>query len=130
YSSIENRVGAWISGHKRKVEMFRNGLDEYKTFASETMFGVPYEDVTKDQRQFCKPVILGCMFGQGWRGLIDYAKGYGVTLTDEEAQRAVDAYREDYKPVQRMWYACGDAAIEAVLNPGAKIKVGKYLTFK
>lgn len=130
YSSIENRVGAWVSGHKRKVQMFAEGLDEYRTFASGTMFHIPYEEVTDDQRQFCKPIILGCMFGQGWKGLIEYAKGYGVELSEEDSQNAVNAYREDYKPVQRMWYACGDAAINAVENPGEQFRVGEYLTFR
>lgn len=130
YSSIENRIGSWIAGHVSKLRMFEQGLDEYKTFASNSMFHIPYDDVTKDQRQFCKPIILGGIFGQGWKGMIDYAKKYGVELTEEQAKEAVDAFREEYKPIQRMWYACGDAAIDAVLNPGAKIKVGKHLTFK
>lgn len=77
------------------------------------------------------PIIAhNCMFGQGWKGLIEYAKGYGVELSEEDSQNAVNAYREDYKPVQRMWYACGDAAISAVENPGEQFRVGEYLTFR
>lgn len=127
YSSIENRVGAWLSDHKPKIEMFVKGLDEYKVFASESLYRIPYEEITKAQRQVAKSAVLGCMFGQGWRGLIEYAKGYGVELTEERSQEIVEAYRAEYKPVQRMWYACGDAAIRAVQNPGTMVIVGKYL---
>lgn len=130
YSSIENRVGSWIAGHTAKLDMFRAGLDEYKTFASNTMFGVPYEDVTDEMRQFCKPIILGGIFGQGWKGMIDYAKKYGVVLEESRSQQAIEAFREEYKPVQRMWYRCGDAAIEAVQFPGKVTRAGAYLRFK
>lgn len=129
YSSIENRVGSWIAGHVVKLRMFEKGLDEYKTFYA-SQFHVAYEDVTKDQRQFSKPIILGGIFGQGWKGMIDYAKKYGVTLTEQQAKEAVEAFREEYKPIVRMWYACGDAAIEAVLNPGSTVKAGRLLKFK
>lgn len=130
YSSIENRAGSWIAGHTSKLLMFEQGFDEYKTFASNQMFRVPYEDVTKEQRQFCKPIILGGIFGQGWKGMIEYAKKYGVELSEEEAKDAVDAFRIEYKPIQKMWYRCGDAAIEAVLNPGRAVMAGQHLTFK
>ncbi len=129
YSSIENRVGSWIAGHRKKLRMFEQGLDEYKTFYS-SQFGVPYDEVTKDQRQFAKPIILGGIFGQGWKGMIDYAKKYGVILTEEEAKRAIDLFRAEYKPIVRMWYACGDAAIAAVNNPGRQFPVGEHLVFK
>lgn len=76
------------------------------------------------------PLIAhNCMFGQGAKGLIEYAKGYGVELTLERSQEIVDAYREDYKPIQRMWYACGDAALSAVREPGVVFSAGKYLKF-
>lgn len=130
YSSIENRVGSWISGHGAKVEMFRQGLDEYRVFASTSLYRIPYDDVTDDQRQVSKSAVLGCMFGQGAKGLIEYAKGYGVELTQERSQEIVDAYREEYRPVQRMWYDCGDAALVAVQEPGTTIAVGKYIKFR
>jgi DNA polymerase len=70
FSSIENRVGVYLAGQKDKVELFRKGLDEYKVFASESLYRVPYEDVTKDMRQISKSAVLGAMFGQGAKGLV------------------------------------------------------------
>jgi DNA polymerase len=118
FSSIENRVGVWISGQTDKVEMFRKGLDEYKTFASQSLYRIPYEEVTKDMRQISKSAVLGAMFGQGAKGLVKYAKGMGVELTESQAKNAVDSYRASYAKVRSMWYACESAAVQAVEHPG------------
>ncbi len=128
-SSIENRVSAWIADQTDKVELFRQGLDEYKTFAT-VLFHVEYEEVTPKQRKQSKPGVLGGMFGQGWRGLIDYAAGMGVFLSPEESQHATRTYRAQYHKVQALWYRCGDAAIEAVAQPGVWIKAGSKLQLK
>jgi DNA polymerase len=129
FSSIENRVASWIAGQNDKVELFRNGLDEYKTFASNSLYRVPYEEVTKDMRQVAKSAVLGCMFGQGARGLVEYADGLGVTLTMAQSEQAVKAYRSEYSRVQETWYAMNDAAIQAINTPGTAFKHGK-VTFK
>jgi DNA polymerase bacteriophage-type len=58
FSSIENRVGVYLADQKDKIELFRKGLDEYKVFASTSLYRVPYEEVTKDQRQIAKSAVL------------------------------------------------------------------------
>ena len=133
FSSIENRVAAWIAGQTDKVEMFRAGMDEYKVFASEALYRIPYEDVTKDQRQISKSAVLGSMFGQGAKGLIKYADGMGVKLTEAQSKNAVDSYRASYPKVKNLWAMCEAAAIDAIQNPGIakaanvkiKLKVAK-----
>jgi DNA polymerase len=117
-ASVENRVASWISGQTDKVEMFAKGLDEYKVFASEGLYLIPYESVTKDQRQVSKSACLGAMFGQGAKGLIEYAEGYGVTLDLKRSKEIVDLYRAKYHMVQACWHACGRASIMAVEAPG------------
>jgi DNA polymerase len=127
FSSVENRVGVWLADQLDKVEMFRQGLDEYKVFAATNLYKIAYAEVTKHQRQVSKSAVLGCLFGQGAAGLVEYAKGYGVFLTLAEAQDIVDAYRREYKRVKNLWYRCGDASIEAVRNPGVWVKAGSKL---
>lgn len=117
FSSIENRVASWVAGQTDKVEMFRKGLDEYKEFASSALYQIPVEEVTKDMRQIAKSAVLGCMFGQGSKGLIEYADGMGVKLTPEQSQQAVDAYRKSYVKVKSSWYDFEEMAIEAISNP-------------
>jgi DNA polymerase bacteriophage-type len=130
FSSIENRVGVWLAGQADKVELFRKGLDEYKVFASESLYRVPYDEVTKDQRQVSKSAVLGAMFGQGAKGLVKYAEGMGVTLSEGEAKAAVENYRNSYAKVKWLWGACETAAIDAVQNPGTAFFAGKKIRLK
>ena len=128
YSSVENRVASWLAGQQDKLDMFAAGLDEYKVFASNRLFKCDYDEVTPDQRQKTKPVILGGIFGLGAAGLIDYAEKYGVKMTAAESRENIKALREEYDKVQACWYACGDAALEAVRNPGQWQQVGDKLS--
>jgi len=127
FSSIENRVASWIAGQTDKLEMFRKGLDEYKTFASTALYQIPYEEVTKDMRQIAKSAVLGCMFGQGAKGLMNYAQGMGVELDETQSQKTVNAYRLAYAKVKSCWYNCQDKAIEAINNPSESFELGKLL---
>lgn len=128
YSSVENRVAAWISGQHDKLDMFSKGLDEYKTFASKSLFKVPYDEVTPKQRQDTKPVILGGIFGLGAEGLVDYADKMGVKMTLEFARDAIKVLRADYHMVKQCWYDCGNAALDAVRNPGQWQAAGEKLS--
>ena len=130
FSSIENRVGVYLAGQKDKVELFRKGLDEYKVFASESLYRVPYDEVTKDQRQVSKSAVLGAMFGQGAKGLVKYAEGMGVKLSEGQAKNAVDNYRTSYSRVKELWAQCETAAILATQNPGNPFRAGDRLVLK
>ena len=127
FSSIENRVASWIAGQNDKVALFRRGLDEYKTFASNSLYRVPYDEVTKEMRQVSKSAVLGCMFGQGAKGLVDYADGMGVKLSLAESARAVNAYRSEYSKVKSSWYEFENAAVQAVQVPGVAVRSGKVV---
>jgi len=130
FSSIENRVGVYLAGQTDKVEMFRQGLDEYKMFASSALYRIPYEEVTKEQRQIAKSAVLGCMFGQGSKGLVDYAKGMGVSMSIGESEKAVESYRQSYTKVKALWSQCEQAAIEAIEHPGRTVKAGDKLVIR
>jgi len=130
FSSIENRVGVWLAGQNDKVELFRKGLDEYKVFASESLYHVPYDAVTKDQRQVSKSAVLGAMFGQGAKGLVKYAEGMGVKISEAQAKAAVENYRSSYSRVKELWYQCEEAAIEAVNNPNLPFRAGNKIVLK
>ena len=130
FSSIENRVGVYVANQTEKLELFRKGLDEYKVFASESLYHVPYSEVTKDQRQVSKSAVLGAMFGQGAKGLVKYAEGMGVRLSEAQAKNAVDNYRSSYAKVKGLWGACEEAAIQAIQNPGEPFRAGSKLVLK
>lgn len=127
FSSIENRVASWIAGQNDVLEAFRLGLDEYKQFASTALYNVPYEEVTKEMRQVSKSAVLGCMFGQGARGLVEYADGMGVKLTPMESDKAVKAYRTKYAKVKNAWYDFEAQAINAINMPGEAFRSGRVV---
>ena len=115
-SSVESVVLGWVAMCDEIDITFRSGRDSYKTFASQ-YYDVPYESVTKAQRGFSKPPVLGCGFMLGWKGLIAYAEGYGVDMTEEQAKRAVDTFRGMYPEIPKFWKWIYDA-VKFVVTSG------------
>lgn len=102
-SNIELRVGMWLAGQGDKLQMFREQRDLYKEFASK-VFDVPYDQVTKDQRQVSKTACLALIFGTGHVKLRDSIKTMsGTDIGEAEAQRIVDIYREDNPHLVDTW---------------------------
>lgn len=120
YSSIENVVLHWYANDTVTLEEFRQGLNQYRTYAS-ARFDVKYENVTKDQYQYAKPCILGLGFGGGANALVFVASGYGIDLTHEEAQRDVAFYRKKYKKVPKLWNEVFNKAYMAVATKEPQI---------
>lgn len=118
-SSIESVVLGWIAQCPAIDQTFRAGRDSYKVFATK-YFGIEYEEVTKGQRSFSKPPVLGCGFMLGWKGLIAYAEGYGVDMQEDEAKRAVDTFRGMYPEIPAFWKWIYDA-VKYVVATGQAI---------
>lgn len=112
-TSIESVVLGHLAGCPALERIYREGKDAYRIFAM-NYFQITYNAVTKDQRNFSKPPVLGCGFQLGWKGLIEYARGYGVKLREEEARIAVDLFRTSYPEIVDMWYGLLEG-IEAIL---------------
>jgi len=117
YSSIENRLLAWVAQDEEALELFRTGGDQYIDMAS-FLYHKNTEEVTKSERQIGKIIILGCGYGMGAKRFVDTAKDWGVHLEQHEAQRAVDAYRDRYSKVKNLWYRLKDRCVDAIQNPG------------
>lgn len=114
-SNIELRVGLWLAGQHDKLELLSKGVDLYKDFAS-SVFNVPYNEVTKDQRFIGKTSQLSLIYGVGALKLRSAIKaGSGVDIGEDEARRIVDLYRSEYSDVKRIWVQ-GGRAIEAIYN--------------
>ena len=101
-ASIESRVAGWLTGCQRINQLFAEGKDTYKDFATE-VYHVSYEEVTKAQRNFSKPPVLGSVYGLGAGGLQAYADGYGVEMDEDESQRITDTYRATYPEIVDAW---------------------------
>lgn len=117
YKSIENRIISWVAGEDRIIQLFYKGFDEYKDFATD-LFKVKYDEVSKDQRFFSKVVILGAGYNLGAGGLIAYAEGYGLDITPQQSEVAINTYRATHPKIRQMWYDLKDCANSAILYPG------------
>jgi DNA polymerase bacteriophage-type len=128
-SSIETRVSAWLSDCYVLSKVFEDGRDPYIEFATK-LFGVTYNDVTKDQRQQSKPAVLGACYGLGGgreeidkngdeirTGLWGYGGSLGVEMTQEFSQECVNIYRRSYPEVPAAWRKL-EAAFTAALRTG------------
>jgi DNA polymerase len=120
WSSIESVVVGWLTYCDGINTIFRSGKDSYKVFATE-YYGIPYDQVTKDQRTFCKPPVLGCSYRLGWIGLIKYAEGMGVMMSEDEARRAVETFRRMYPEIVGLWYWLDDVLAYVTIS-GASVE--------
>lgn len=130
-SSIESVVIGYVTNCERLLNVFRNGKDAYKDFATE-LYNKPYEDITKTERGNAKPATLGA----GYRlsggeirdgkktGLWGYAENMGIVLSKEESHEAVEKFREVYHEIPSAWYAIENAIVRAAQNGGRPVKWG------
>lgn len=79
FSSIEARVGAWLAGERVVLDAFTKKLDLYKVAASQ-IFNIPYEEVTKSQRQTGKTSELALQYQGGIGAYSAMARNYGIDL--------------------------------------------------
>ena len=127
YSSIEARGTFWITGDREALKVFEQGKDIYKDMAT-LIYGVAYDEVTKDQRQVGKQAILGLGYQMGWEKFRDTCASYGIQMDDEMAQRVVRTYRQAHHPVRSFWYDLEKYAIEAV-GSRRRMEFGKLKLF-
>jgi DNA polymerase-1 len=81
YSQIELRILAHISRDETLLDAFRRGLDIHTATAA-AVFGIPLENVTKDQRSFAKRINFGLIYGMGAFRL---ARDSDLTLSQADA---------------------------------------------
>ena len=94
YSQFELRLAAVLSGDTALVDDFNSGVDIHTKTAAD-VFGIPMEQVTKNQRRAAKTINFGVMYGMSAKGLSD-ATGMNVA----EARKFIDDYFEVRKPIR------------------------------
>jgi DNA polymerase-1 len=94
YSQIELRVIAAMSGDETMIEAFKQNQDIHKLTASK-VYGIPFEDVTKEQRSNAKVVNFGIIYGVSAFGLSQQ-----TTLTMAEAKDMIQNYFKTYPRIK------------------------------
>jgi DNA polymerase len=126
YSSVEGRVLAWLANEETALDVYRSGRDPYKVNAS-AIYGVPYDEVTKQQRQVGKVAELALGY-QGSVGAFNaMAVNYGVVLPDGEVKQIVQAWREAHPKTTAMWRDLEKACTLAIESPGKIFESGRTL---
>lgn len=101
-ASIETVMTWWAAGATEQMDKVRRGVDAYKDYGT-SLLDKDYDEITKAERTYCKPVVLGCCYRLGGPGLQNYAEAMGVAMTKKEAYRAVDVYRQANPEVVALW---------------------------
>ncbi|MBK6620740.1 MAG: DNA polymerase I [Saprospirales bacterium] len=91
YSQIELRLIAEISGDEAMLEAFRSGHDIHRATAA-GVFGVPFDEVTKEQRYRAKTVNFSIIYGAGAQNL-----SRQLEIGRAEAKDLIDNYFKQYK---------------------------------
>ncbi|WP_299026307.1 DNA polymerase I [uncultured Thermanaerothrix sp.] len=94
YSQIELRIVAHISGDEAMINAFLAGQDIHAATAA-AIYGVPLDQVTKEQRRHAKAINFGLIYGMS---------PYGLTRTTDltlaEAENFVRAYFHQFPRVK------------------------------
>ena len=101
-AQIEARVLAWFGGQNDLLNAFIRGEDVYKRMAS-TIYDIPVEIITANQRFIGKQTLLGCGYGMGPVKFRAQLKTMGVEVTEEEAQRIIYEYRGASGAITSLW---------------------------
>jgi len=101
-AQIEARVLAWLAEQDDLVDAFAKGEDVYKKMASR-IYGVPEEDVDKDQRFVGKTTILGAGYGMGAVRFTEQLKSFGFDMGLDEARRVINIYRSTNDKINQLW---------------------------
>ena len=125
WAQIEARMTPWLSGRGDDVlDVFRSGRDIYVREAA-AMYKIPESEVTPDQRQIGKVAILACGFGGGLGAFSAMGRAYGLTMTESDAQRTVDAWRRANQWAVRYWQELENGYMIAMRNKGKEIVAGR-----
>jgi DNA polymerase-1 len=90
YSQIELRLIAEMSGDEEMKASFLRGEDIHKSTAAK-VFGVPLEEVSREQRSYAKTVNFGIIYGVSAFGLSQQ-----TDLSRTDAKELIETYYETY----------------------------------
>lgn len=146
-AAIENIMLSYICRCAAIRKVFEEGRDPYLDFATR-MYNQTYEELdaefkagNKIKRTIAKPATLGCGYAMGageegidedgnkyWTGLMKYSRDMGIELSQEDATRSVQIFRQAYPEVTRSWKDFESAAVRAIRHPGEVAGVGVPFT--
>lgn len=95
YSQIELRLIAAISGDETMIQAFKENQDIHRLTASKVL-GIPFDQVTKDQRSNAKVVNFGIIYGVSAFGLSQQ-----TTMSMAESKEMIANYFKTYPRIKK-----------------------------
>lgn len=115
-AGIEGRVLPWLCFFQEKLDNIIAGKDMYIVAASE-IYSIPYEEIENPspERFAGKVAELALGYQGAVNALNSMASSNGLAqFSEHDALDIVNKWRDANEPIKDFWYACQDAAINAV----------------
>jgi DNA polymerase family A len=133
-NQIELRIGAFIAGEERLLDLFVHGEDPYSAFAS-TMYNEPASVIRQGaksgnpeyvlKRAAGKAANLGCIFGAGKVGFHRYCKDVArIPIDNVQAEEIVNLFRSHHVHIYQFWRSCTNV-IRSLIGGGQGTFGGK-----
>lgn len=121
YAQMELRLAAAEAKDELMIQAFQEGTDLH-TLTAMQIYGVPEDQVTKDQRQVSKSANFGLLYGSGAKGLRNYAAAMGIQMDITEAEDVRKKFHAAYKGISKWQRENAAAANAAKGNAAIKIR--------
>jgi DNA polymerase-1 len=95
YSQFELRLAAVLANDEKLINDFNGEVDIHTKTASE-VYGIPIDDVTKNQRRAAKVINFGILYGMSPHGL-----SAAANMSFIEAKQFIDHYFELRAPIRK-----------------------------
>lgn len=95
YSQIELRLMAHMSGDSTLIGAYQNAADIHRLTASQ-VFGIPYDEVTKEQRGAAKAVNFGILYG-----ISSFSLSQDLGITNKMAAEYIQRYFAKYPSIKQ-----------------------------
>ena len=128
FSQMELRLAAIEAKDALMIRAFQDGTDLH-TLTAMQIYGVPEDEVTKDQRQVSKSANFGLLYGSGARGLRNYAAGMGIRMDLTEAAQIREKFHAAYTGISRWQRENARAADVSTSNAAIRIRKSQLRRF-
>lgn len=124
-SSIEARMVAWLAGQNDILRVFERGEDVY--VFTQKKLGL-------NSRQEGKVAVLGLGYGMGPAKFIATAATYGLSYSEQDAERIVADWRDANSKIRSLWWETDKAAKSIIRaaqeapSGSARIKVNSLIS--
>ena len=95
YSQIELRVLAHMADDPALIDAFKHKMDIHRITASQVL-GIPFDQITPEQRRQAKAVNFGIIYGIG-----AFSLSQDLGITRKEAEKYIESYFAKYPNVKK-----------------------------